>query len=119
MEAQAKYRNIKGSERKMRLVVDMVRGKNVGPALAILKHTPPSAAHFVHKTLLSAIANWEQKSGIESGVDSHGLYVKTAFVDGAGMLKRFQPAPHGRAHRIRKRSCHLTIVIDSKVSVEN
>ncbi|HMY83432.1 MAG TPA: 50S ribosomal protein L22 [Saprospiraceae bacterium] len=119
MEAQAKYRNIKGSERKMRLVVDTIRGKNVGQALAILKHTQRSSAHSVYKTLLSAVANWEQMTGIESGADSHGLYVKTAFVDGAGMLKRFQPAPHGRAHRIRKRSCHLTIVVDSKVPVEN
>ncbi len=119
MEAQAKYRNIKGSERKMRLVVDTIRGKNVGQALAILKLTPRSSAHSIYKTLLSAVANWEQKTGIESGADSHGLYVKTAFVDGAGMLKRFQPAPHGRAHRIRKRSCHLTIVVDSKVPVEN
>lgn len=119
MEALAKYKNIKGSERKMRLVVDTIRGKGVGQALSILKFTQRSSAHSVYKTLLSAVANWEQKAGIESGADSHGLYVKTAFVDGAGMLKRFQPAPHGRAHRIRKRSCHLTIVVDNKIPLEN
>ena len=119
MEALAKLKNIKGSERKMRLVVDTIRGKNVGAALTILKFTQKHAAHPVYKTLLSAVSNWEQLSGVESGADSHGLFVKTAFVDGAGMLKRFQPAPHGRAHRIRKRSCHLTIVVDNKLPLEN
>jgi len=119
MEALAKYNNIKGSERKMRLVVDTIRGKGVGQALTILKFTQRSAAGSVYKTLLSAIANWQEKTGVESGADSHGLFIKTAFVDGAGMLKRFQPAPHGRAHRIRKRSCHLTIVVDNKIPLEN
>lgn len=118
MEAQAKFRNIKGSERKMRLVVDTIRGKEVVKAIGILKHTQRNAAGPIYKTLLSAISNWENKSGVESGADSFGLYVKTAFVDGAGMLKRFQPAPHGRAHRIRKRSCHLTIVVDNKIPLE-
>lgn len=119
MEARAKYNNIKGSERKMRLVVDTIRGKEVGKALGILKFTERHAAHAVYKTLLSAIANWQEHSGEEGGADTYGLYVKTAFVDGAGMLKRFQPAPHGRAHRIRKRSCHLTIVVENKIPLEN
>ena len=119
MEATARFRNIKGSERKMRLVVDTIRGKGVGQALTLLKFTQRHAAHPVYKTLLSAVANWQQLSGVESGADSHELFVKTVFVDGAGMLKRFQPAPHGRAHRIRKRSCHLTIVVDNKIPLEN
>ncbi|HQW11593.1 MAG TPA: 50S ribosomal protein L22 [Saprospiraceae bacterium] len=119
MEAQARLRNIKGSARKMRLVVDTIRGKDVNQALVILKHTSKHSAHHVYKTVLSAVSNWENKPGNEGDADSHQLFVKTAFVDEAGMLKRFQPAPHGRAHRIRKRSSHLTIVVENKKELDN
>jgi large subunit ribosomal protein L22 len=118
MEAQARLRNIKGSARKMRLVVDTIRGKKVGQALGILKNTKKHSAHHVYKTVLSAVANWEQGTGFNADADSYDLYIKTAFVDEAGMLKRFQPAPHGRAHRIRKRSSHLTIIVDNKIKFE-
>lgn len=118
MEAQARLRNIKGSARKMRLVVDTIRGKKVGQALGILKHTNKHSAHHIYKTVLSAVSNWEQSNGNEGAADNYDLYIKTAFVDEAGMLKRFQPAPHGRAHRIRKRSSHLTIVVENKIAIE-
>lgn len=114
MEAKASLRNCKGSARKMRLVVDTIRGKNVLHAFDILKHTSRGTAHMISKTLLSAVSNWENVSGQEAAADSYDLYIKTAYVDEAGMLKRFQPAPHGRAHRIRKRSNHLTIIVENK-----
>jgi len=99
------------SPRKMRLVVDLIRGKEVNRALDILKFTPKDAAKDVEKLLLSAIANWQQKNP-GSRVDDNTLMVKTAFVDGGRMLKRVQPAPQGRAHRVRKRSNHVTVVLD-------
>ncbi len=109
MEAVAKLRNYPSSPRKMRLVADLVRGKDVSEALSILKFTRKHAARPLEKLLLSAIANWENKNG-QSAED--GLFVKTIHVDGARTLKRFRPAPFGRAHRIRKRSNHVTMVID-------
>jgi len=99
------------SPRKMRLVVDLIRGKEVNRALDVLKFTPKDAAKDVEKLLLSAIANWQQKNP-GSRVDDNILMVKTAFVDGGRMLKRVQPAPQGRAHRVRKRSNHVTLVLD-------
>jgi len=99
------------SPRKMRLVVDLIRGKEVNRALDVLKFTPKHAAKDVEKLLLSAIANWQQKNP-GSRVDDNSLIVKTAFVDGGRMLKRVQPAPQGRAHRVRKRSNHVTLVLD-------
>lgn len=103
------------SARKMRLVVDLVRGKEVDKALDILRFTKKEAAGWVEKTLLSAIANWEYKQdGLESA-DDYELYVKEAFSDEGTMLKRFRPAPHGRAHRIRKRTNHVTIVVANRV----
>ena len=111
MEARAILRNVPNSPRKMRLVVDLIRGQKVSKALAILKHQPQSAAPVLHKVLLSAVANWQQKNE-DIKLEDSDLYVKSAFVDGGKMLKRLRPAPQGRAHRIRKRSNHITVVID-------
>jgi large subunit ribosomal protein L22 len=113
MEARAILRNVPTSPRKMRLVVDLIRGQKVSKALAILKHQPQSAAPVLHKVLLSAVANWQQKNE-DIKLEDSDLYVKSAFVDGGKMLKRLRPAPQGRAHRIRKRSNHITIVIDDE-----
>jgi len=112
MEAVAKLRNCPSSARKMRLVADIVRGESVEKALNILRYSKKHASRDVEKLLASAIANWEQKN--ESAAEDASLVVKTITVDGAGMIKRFRPAPFGRPHRIRKRSNHLTIVVDSK-----
>ena len=118
MEAVAKLKNCPMSPRKMRLVVDTIRGKSVMEALNILKFTKREGGAWVEKLLLSAIANWEYKTDNTASAEDHDLYVKTVFVDGGTMLKRFQPAPHGRAHRIRKRYNHVTLVVDNHVPVE-
>lgn len=110
--AFASLRNCPTSPRKMRLVADIIRGEQVGDALNILKFTPKEAAKRLEKLLLSAINNWEQKN--EGGrADEAQLFIKEIKVDSGRMLKRIQPAPQGRAHRIRKRSNHVTIVLDS------
>lgn len=114
----AKLTNVPSSPRKMRLVADLVRGKEVFRALGILKFSNKEAAARVEKLLRSAIANWEAKNEGERLEDTK-LCVKEIFVDGGRMLKRIQPAPQGRAHRIRKRSNHVTIVVDKMVTVEN
>lgn len=101
------------SPRKMRLVADLIRGEEVLKALDILKYNPKEASGRLEKLLKSAIANWETKNEGQKPED-HFLYVKEIRVDSATMLKRFQPAPQGRAHRIRKRSNHVTLYIDSK-----
>ena len=99
------------SVRKMRLVVDLIRGKQVGQALGILEYSKQEAAIWLKKNLLSAIANWEYKTdGLESA-DEYGLVVSEIFADAGAQIKRFRPAPHGRAHRIRKHSCHITIKV--------
>lgn len=117
MEAVAKLKNVPMSARKMRLVVDNIRGKDVDEALDILRFTKKEAASWLEKLLLSAIANWEYKlDGLESA-DDYELYVKTIFSDEGAMLKRFRPAPHGRAHRIRKRTNHVTLVVENRVPV--
>lgn len=116
--AFAKLTNIPTSPRKMRLVADMVRGVEVNRALGILKFSNKEAAARLEKLLRSAIANWEAKNEGES-LESTALCVKEVFVDGGRMLKRIQAAPQGRAHRIRKRSNHVTIVVDKLVTVEN
>lgn len=119
MEAVAKLKNVPMSARKMRLVVDNIRGKNVDQALNILRFTKKEAATWLEKLLLSAIANWEYKlDGLESA-DDYQLYVKTVFSDEGTMLKRFRPAPHGRAHRIRKRTNHVTLVVENRILVPN
>jgi len=109
----AKLNNCPTSPRKMRLVADIIRGKNVTEALNILKFTQKEAAGRMEKLLLSAVNNWEQKTE-GAGGDIENLYVKSVTVDSARMLKRIQPAPQGRAHRIRKRSNHVTLFVDIK-----
>ncbi|MBK7409071.1 MAG: 50S ribosomal protein L22 [Saprospirales bacterium] len=115
MEAVSKLKNCPLSARKMRLVVDLVRGKRVDDALDILRFTKKEAAVWLEKIILSAVANWENKTdGVESA-DDFELYVKAVFSDGASVLKRFRPAPHGRANRIRKRSNHVTVVVANRI----
>ena len=118
MEAVAKLNDCPTSPRKMRLVVDLIRGERVEKALYILKFTNKEAAQRVEKLLLSAIKNWEAKNEGQRPEDS-GLFVKTVTVDCGRQLKRLRPAPQGRGHRIRKRSNHVTLVVDSKTLVEN
>ena len=113
MEAVAKLNNVPTSPRKMRLVADMVRGRDVFTALNILKFEPKYGAEKLEKLLFSAISNWEVKNEGERPEDAD-LYVKEIRVDAGRMLKRLRPAPQGRAHRIRKRSNHVTIIIDSR-----
>ncbi|WP_118193215.1 50S ribosomal protein L22 [Albibacterium indicum] len=112
MEAVAKLNNCPTSPRKMRLVVDLIRGERVEKALHILKYTNKEAAQRVEKLLLSAIKNWEQKNEGQLPEESE-LYIKTISVDGGRQLKRLRPAPQGRGYRIRKRSNHVTVVVDS------
>lgn len=119
MEAVAKLKNVQMSARKMRLVVDNIRGKDVDEALSILRFTKKEAAVWLEKLVLSAIANWEDKLGGAQNADDFELYIKTAFVDQGPMLKRFRPAPHGRAHRIRKHSNHVTIVVENSVTLND
>jgi len=114
MQAEAKLNNCPTSPRKMRLVVDTIRGLDVEKALAVLKFSPQEASKRLEKLLLSAMANWQAKNEGERIEDSK-LFVSRATVDSGRMLKRFRPAPRGRAHRIRKRSNHVTMVVDSKV----
>jgi large subunit ribosomal protein L22 len=117
MEAVAKLKNCPMSPRKMRLVADIIRGKNVNDALNILKFTKNEGSIWLEKLLLSAISNWTSKNEDQSPEDSN-LFVKTIFVDGGSVLKRFQPAPQGRAHRIRKRMNHVTLIVDGKTAIE-
>ncbi|NND35146.1 MAG: 50S ribosomal protein L22 [Saprospiraceae bacterium] len=118
MEAVAKLRNCPMSARKMRLVAEIVRGKKVDDALNLLRYTKKEAAGWMEKVIVSAIANWEYKQNMAANADDHDLFIKTVLVDEAGMLKRFRPAPHGRAHRIRKRSNHVTLVVENKIPLE-
>ncbi|MFL2570025.1 MAG: 50S ribosomal protein L22 [Flavobacteriales bacterium] len=111
--AFAKLNNCPTSPRKMRLVADIIRGEDVEKALNILKFNAKEASGRLEKLLLSAIANWESKNE-GSNIESSNLYVKEITVDSGRMLKRIQPAPQGRAHRIRKRSNHVTIVLGSR-----
>ena len=119
MEAVAKLRNVPMSARKMRLVVDNIRGKSVDEALDILRFTKKEAAGWLEKVVLSAIANWEYKLDGAESADDFDLYIKTAFCDEGTMLKRFRPAPHGRAHRIRKRTNHVTIVVENRYALDS
>ncbi|HVT84541.1 MAG TPA: 50S ribosomal protein L22 [Chitinophagaceae bacterium] len=111
MEAVAKLRNYPTSPRKMRLLADLIRGQKVEKVLAILEHHPKHPAVPLRKLVLSAINNWKQKN---EGGDESELVVKTIFVDGARTLKRMRPAPQGRGYRVRKRSNHVTLIVDSK-----
>ena len=112
MEAVARLKNVPTSPRKMRLVADLVRGKRVGLALSILKFTPNHGAIKLEKLLLSAVANWQAKNP-DAKLEEADLFVKTIMVDEGRSLKRLRPAPQGRGHRIRKRSNHVTLVVDS------
>ena len=118
MEAVAKLKNCPMSARKMRLVVDNIRGKKVDEALSILKFTKRESAIFLEKVLLSAIANWENKTDHSESAADYDLYIKTAFVDGGSFLKRLRTAPQGRGHRIRKRTNHVTLVVENRVPVD-
>lgn len=112
--AFAKLNNYPSSPRKMRLIVDLIRGKRVEQALHILKHNAKQPSENLRKLLLSAIANWQKKNeGLR--LEDSDLYVKSVFVDGGRQLKRLQTAPQGRAHRIRKRSNHVTLILGSLV----
>ena len=110
--AFARLNDFPTSPRKMRLVADLIRGKEVELALATLKLNTKSASKPLEKLLLSAIANWEAKNQ-DSSIEDASLFVKEIRVDGGTMLKRLQTAPQGRAHRIRKRSNHVTLVLGS------
>lgn len=111
--AIAKLNNCPTSPRKMRLVADMVRGMDVDKAMFILRHSGKEASNRLEKLILSATHNWAQKNE-DANMDEAGLYIKDISVDSARMLKRIQPAPQGRAHRIRKRSNHVTVILDSR-----
>jgi large subunit ribosomal protein L22 len=112
MEAVAKLNNVPTSPRKMRTVADLIRGEKVNRALSILKHEPKHGSLRLEKLLLSAISNWQNKFEDENLEDAD-LFVKEIYVDSGRILKRLRPAPQGRAHRIRKRSNHVTIVVAS------
>jgi large subunit ribosomal protein L22 len=113
MEAVAKLNNYPTGPRKMRLLADVIRGMQVEKALAILEHHPQHNALPLAKLLKSAINNWEQKNSVSNAADS-GLVVKTIFVDGGRVIKRMRPAPQGRGYKIRKRSNHVTLIVDVK-----
>ena len=114
----AKLNGCPTSPRKMRLVADLVRGVEVEKALQILKFSSKEAARNLEKLTLSAIANWQAKNE-DASIEDAGLFVKEIYVDSATMLKRLRPAPQGRAHRIRKRSNHVTLVLGAKNNSSN
>lgn len=116
--AFAKLNNCPTSPRKMRLVADLVRGQGVEQALAILRFSQKEASRRLEKLLLSALANWQAKNE-EADIESADLFVKEIKVDSARMLKRLRPAPQGRAHRIRKRSNHVTLVLGARNNAES
>lgn len=116
-QAKAILRNVPTSPQKMRYVVDTIRGVDVEKALNLLKFSSKHAAKEVEKLLLSATNNWKEKNEGHNPEDSQ-LYVKEIFVDGGTMLKRWLPAPHGRAYKKKKRSNHVTIVIDSRIVID-
>jgi large subunit ribosomal protein L22 len=110
-------KNCPSSPRKMRLVVDMIRGVEVNRALDILRFSTKEASKNVEKLLLSAISNWQKKNE-ETRIEKSNLYVKEVFVDGGRMLKRLRPAPQGRGYRVRKRSNHVTIILDRRADIQ-
>lgn len=113
----ARLNNVPTSPRKMRIVADLIRGMDVESAMGLLQHTSKEAAGRLYKLLRSAIANWEVKNEGKR-VEDNQLYVKEISVDSGRMLKRIQPAPQGRAHRIRKRSNHVTLILGNKVQIQ-
>jgi|TARA_Y100001949_G_scaffold22434_1_gene15942 large subunit ribosomal protein L22 len=112
MEAVAKLNNVPTSPRKMRLVADLIRGEKVDFALNTLKFDSKVGSKRLEKLLLSAISNWQEKNK-DDKIEDANLFIKEIYVNGGKMIKRMRPAPQGRAHRIRKRSNHVTIVLDS------
>ncbi|MCF1190645.1 50S ribosomal protein L22 [Mangrovimonas sp. AS39] len=116
--AFAKLNNCPTSPRKMRLVADLVRGESVEKALNILKFSKKEASNRLEKLLLSAIANWQAKNE-DADIETAELFVKEIKVDGGAMLKRLRPAPQGRAHRIRKRSNHVTLVVGANNNTQS
>jgi|TARA_B110001454_G_scaffold90842_1_gene86608 large subunit ribosomal protein L22 len=112
MEALAKLNNVPTSPRKMRLIADLIRGKKVDLALNILKFDSKVGSKRLEKLLLSAISNWQEKNK-DDKIEDANLFIKEIYVNGGKMIKRMRPAPQGRAHRIRKRSNHVTMVLDS------
>ena len=117
LEARAVQRHLRRSPRKVRLVADLVRGKNVNAALGTLRFAKKAAASEVEKVVRSAAANIRDKFQDER-LDNEDLYIKEIFVDEGATLKRIQPAPQGRAHQIRKRSCHITVVVAKQEETE-
>ena len=111
--AFAKLNNCPTSPRKMRLVADLIRGEKVERALNILRFSQKEASRRLEKLVLSAVANWQAKNE-EADIEAADLFIKEIRVDGGSMLKRLRPAPQGRAHRIRKRSNHVTVVLGAK-----
>jgi large subunit ribosomal protein L22 len=116
--AFAKLNNCPTSPRKMRLIADLIRGMDADKALVELKLNPKEASGRMEKLLLSALANWEAKND-DKRMDESNLYISEVKVDSGRMLKRVQPAPQGRAHRIRKRSNHVTLVVNSRIKKES
>jgi large subunit ribosomal protein L22 len=116
--AFAKLNNCPTSPRKMRLVADLIRGQKVEKALAILRFNSKEASRKLEKLLLSALANWQAKNE-EGNLEDADLVVSEIRVDSGTMLKRLRPAPQGRAHRIRKRSNHVTLVLGSNNNIES
>ena len=112
MDAIAKLNNVPTSPRKMRLIADLIRGMGVDLALNTLKFDSKIGSKRLEKLLLSAISNWQEKNK-DKKIEDSDLFIKEIFVNGGRMIKRLRPAPQGRAHRIRKRSNHVTIVVDS------
>ncbi|MCC5928440.1 MAG: 50S ribosomal protein L22 [Cyclobacteriaceae bacterium] len=117
MEAVAKLNNVPTSPRKMRLIADLVRGQKVSKALNLLRFENREGAQRLEKLLLSAISNWQAKNE-DVRLEEADLYIKSITVDGGRILKRLRPAPQGRAHRIRKRSNHVTLIVDSNYTAE-
>ncbi len=113
MEAVAKLNNYPTSPRKMRLLIDLIRGMEVEKAMAVLEHNPKHPAVPLRKLVMSAISNWKQKN---EGGDESALIVKTIMVDAARVIKRMRPAPQGRGYRVRKRSNHVTVIVDTKAT---
>lgn len=114
----AKLNNCPTSPRKMRLVADIIRGEKIDRALNILRFSQKEAARRLEKLLLSAIANWQAKNE-DASVEDADLFIKEIRVDGGSMLKRLRPAPQGRAHRIRKRSNHVTLVLGANDNTQS
>ena len=112
MKAVAKLNNVPTSPRKMRLIADLIRGKKVDLALNTLKFDSKVGSKRLEKLFLSAISNWQEKNK-DDKIEDANLFIKEIYVNGGKMIKRLRPAPQGRAHRIRKRSNHVTIVLDS------